>query len=88
MLKFTDTNLVDFVNMDLQERKAAMIKRFERVQDLALIKAIEHMLGYAQNDHKRQESILEAHLDEAQKQIENGQLTPHAKVREKYKKWL
>lgn len=65
-----------------------MIKRFERVQDLALIKAIEHMLDYAQNDHKHQESILEAHLDEALNQIENGQLTPHAKVREKYNKWL
>jgi len=74
--------------MDIQLEKAAIIKRFEKVNDESLVKTFKHLLDYALNQDETDE-MLNASIDRGLEQSAKGETTPHKEVmvelRQQYK---
>ena len=74
--------------MDIQLEKAAIIKRFERVNDESLVKAFKNLLDYALNKDKTDE-MLNASIERGLAQSAKGSTRPHkevmAELRQQYK---
>lgn len=76
--------------MDIGAEKAEVLKRFEKVYDLSLIRAVRNLLDFGLS--KQQESsdeALEASIDKALKESERGEVIQHEQVikeiRDRYK---
>jgi predicted transcriptional regulator len=79
--------------MNIALEKKSILKRFEKVNDPSLIKAIKNILDYGLKD---QDSDWWDELSKAQKEdidaglkdIGAGRVVAHKEVMKKYKKWL
>ena len=76
--------------MDIQAEKANIIKRFEQVNDITLIKTIKNLLDYAFHKEAIEvDKALESSIDQGLAESAKGEGRSHKKVmvelREKYK---
>jgi len=76
--------------MDLGAEKAAIIKRFEQVHDLKLIKAIKDLLDFGLSKQINDDQALEESINRGMQQSKQGLVRPHsevmAEVRKRYHK--
>lgn len=74
--------------MDIQLEKAAIIKRFEQINDEYLVKAFKNLLDYALRKEE-EDAMLEASISKGLSQSKSGEARPHNEVmeglRQKYK---
>ena len=77
-----------YKRMDIQMEKAAIIKRFEKINDESLVKAFKNLLDYALSKDEKDE-MLEASIERGLSQSEKGEVRPHKEVmaglRKKYR---
>ena len=66
--------------MDIGTEKAEVIKRFEKVYDLSLIRAVKNLLDFGISKQAVGDDALEASIDRGLKQSELGEVTPHEDV--------
>lgn len=65
--------------MSLEAEKKAVIKQFEQVEDIHLVRAIKNMLEYAFGNVD-QSNLLDASIKRGLEQAGKGQGRPHKKV--------
>ena len=67
--------------MDIQSEKANIIKRFEQVNDITLIKAIKNLLDHAFHKEAIEvDKALESSIDRGLKESAKGEGRSHKKV--------
>jgi predicted transcriptional regulator len=75
--------------MDIGAEKAEVLKRFEKVYDLALIRAVKNLLDFGLSKQQLEDEELEASIDRGLKESQSGKVTPHQQVmkevRDRYK---
>lgn len=75
--------------MDLAAEKEEIIKRFNQVHDLALIKAIKNLLDFGLSKQVGDDAALDASIKRGLEQSKKRQVRPHEEVmkeiRKKYK---
>ncbi len=64
--------------MNIQDEKAEVIKRFEEVSDLSLIRAVKNLLDFGLS--KQKSEALEASIDQGLKESALGHVIPHEQV--------
>lgn len=67
------------MSMDFTTEKAEVLKRFEMVHDISLIRAIKNLLDFGLREQLDNEA-LEASIDRGLKESERGEVTPHEQV--------
>ncbi len=77
--------------MDIQTEKTALVKVLEQINDVSLIRALQHMVEYAL---KRDEEYLGVGIDqynkeieEAENRIEQGNFVKHEQAVDRIKGW-
>jgi len=75
--------------MNIAAEKAEVIKSFEKVNDLPLVRAVKNLLDFAQTNQQKIDQALENSLDQGLKESLNSELEPHDVVmkdfRDQYK---
>ncbi len=76
--------------MNIAAEKKAIIKRFDEVHDVSLIKAIKNLLDFGlSNQSNSNDAVLERAIEEGIRQADNGEVLPHkevwAEIRNRYK---
>jgi hypothetical protein len=75
--------------MDIGAEKAEVLKRFEKVYDLSLIRAVKNLLDFGLSKQKEEDEALEASIDRGLKESQRGEVMPHQQVmkeiRDRYK---
>jgi predicted transcriptional regulator len=75
--------------MDISSEKAEVIKRFEQIHDISLIRAIKNLLDFGLSKQTERDTDLEASIDRGLSQSKKGDVRPHeqvmAEVRARYK---
>ncbi len=75
--------------MDIGAEKAEVIKRFEKVYDLSLIRAVKNLLDFGISKQTAADEALEASIERGLKQSGLGEVTPHEdfmkEIRARYK---
>jgi len=75
--------------MDIGAEKAKILKRFEEVNDISLIRAIKNLLDFGLSKQRTEVEELEASIDRGLKESQRGEVTPHQQVmkeiRDRYK---
>jgi predicted transcriptional regulator len=66
--------------MDIGAEKAEVLKRFERVHDLSLIRAVRNLLDFGLSKQKAEDEAMEASIDQGLKESLRGEVTPHEQV--------
>jgi predicted transcriptional regulator len=66
--------------MDIGAEKAEVIKRVEKVHDLALIRAIKNLLDFGLSKQKEDEDALNKSIQQGLKESSQGNVTPHDQV--------
>ena len=67
--------------MSLETEKKAVIKKFEQVDDIYLIRAIKNMLEYALKKSGQSETdLLDASINRGLEQSDKGEGKPHKEV--------
>lgn len=66
--------------MDIATEKAEVLKRFEKVYDPSLIRAIKNLLDFGLSKQKTDDEALEASIDRGLKESERGDTKPHEEV--------
>ena len=77
--------------ISIEARKIALAQALFDLDDESILKAIEQLLSLAQQKQDGNWSPTEEELkgiDEAMKQVENGEAISEEEIRERYKKWL
>ncbi len=67
-------------HMDIGAEKAEVIKRFEKVYDLSLIRAVKNLLDFGISKQTVGNDALEASIDRGLKQSGLEEVTPHEDV--------
>jgi predicted transcriptional regulator len=78
-------------NTNIQSEKLSIIEWLLRLQDKTMIEKIKFLINNPKISKDWWETISEAEkksIDRGLNDIEKGKLTPHAKVRKNYEKWL
>lgn len=65
--------------MDISAEKAEIMRRFEEVNDVSLIRAIKSILDFGLSRQNREDD-LNSSIDRAIADAENGMLRPHEEV--------
>ena len=68
--------------MDIGAEKAEVIKRFEKVNDLSLIRAVKNLLDFGLSKQKSEDEELEASIDRGLKESMRGEVELHKPVME------
>ena len=63
--------------MNIVAEKAEVIKSFEKVNDLSLVRAIKNLLDFAQTNQQKIDQALENSIDQGLKESLNSELEPH-----------
>lgn len=75
--------------MDIGAEKAEVLKRFEKVYDLSLVRAVKNLLDFGLSKQKTEDEALEASIDRGLKESQSGEVVPHLQVmkeiRDRYK---
>ncbi len=66
--------------MDIGAERAEVLKRFEKVHDLSLIRAIRNLLDFGLSKEKAEDEAMEASIDQGLKESLRGEVTPHEEV--------
>jgi predicted transcriptional regulator len=66
--------------MDIGAEKEEVLRRFEKVHDLALIRAIKNLLDFGLSKQKADDEAREASIDKGLKESEQGEATVHQEV--------
>ena len=66
--------------MDIQTEKAAIVSQLEQVEDIELILAIKHLLGYGMKKQETDPAFLAA-LERAIAQSDRGEGRPYKDVK-------
>ncbi len=78
---------------NIQIEKSKLLKRFEQVNDINLINAINGLLDFAFGKNPKSDEInysIETYnkeIEDAEKEISNGQFYSHSEVRTKSDEW-
>lgn len=74
--------------MDISSEKAEVMKRFEQVHDISLIRVIKNILDFGLSKQADDE-VLDASIERGLNQSNKGEVRPHQQVmteiRERYK---
>lgn len=75
--------------MDIGAEKAEVLKRFEKVYDLSLIRAVKNLLDFGLSKQNAEDEALESSIDRGLQESQRGEVMPHEKVmkeiRDRYK---
>jgi len=63
--------------MSIVEEKAEILKRFEKVYDPSLIRAIKNLLDFGLSKQKTDDEALEASIDRGLEESNRGETIPH-----------
>ena len=63
--------------MDGGAEKAEVLKRFEKVYDLSLIRAVKNLLDFGLSKQRAEDEALEASIDRGLNESLHGEVTPH-----------
>ena len=63
--------------MNIAAEKAEVIKSFEKVNDLSLVRAVKNLLDFAQTNQQKIDQALENSIDQGLKESLNSKLEPH-----------
>ena len=66
--------------MNIGEEKAEVLKRFEKVYDPSLIRAIKNLLDFGLSKQKSEDEALETSIDQGLKESMLGKTLPHEEV--------
>lgn len=66
--------------MDIGEEKAEVLKRFEKVNDLSLIRAVKNLLDFGLSKQKGENETLEISIDQGIKESQQGEVMQHDQV--------
>jgi predicted transcriptional regulator len=66
--------------MNIGAEKAEVLKRFEKVYDPSLIRAIKNLLDFGLSKQKTEDEAMEASLDQGIKESKQGETQPHEQV--------
>jgi predicted transcriptional regulator len=66
--------------MNIATEKAEVLKRFEKVYDPSLIRAIKNMLDFGLSKQKAEDEALEASIDRGLEESKKGETRPHKQV--------
>lgn len=75
--------------MELKSEKKALMERLKQVDDLSLIRALNHMLDFGLQ-HSETHITLEQYnkeLDEAEAEIERGEFISQEELKKQMKEW-
>lgn len=76
-------------DMDTIAEKAEVLKRFEKVYDPSLIRAIKNLLDFGLSKQETAEEAMEVSIDQGLKESMRGETRPHEEVmkeiRDRYK---
>jgi len=81
--------LLKGTTMNIQTRKAQLLKRLEGIEDINLIKAIDSILDYAAAESESRIGIEQYNreLEAANSRIEAGKYLSHGEVEKESKSW-
>lgn len=75
--------------MDIGAEKEEVIRRVEKVHDLALIRAIKSLLDFGLSRQQTEDEELKASIDRGLRESQEGDVTPHEhvmkEIRDRYK---
>ena len=77
--------------MNIQTEKLQLIGWLIALQDQTIIEKIKYLKENLTDSNDWWDTISEAErqsIDRGIKDVENGRVSPHSKVRKKYEKWL
>ncbi|MBX2964815.1 MAG: hypothetical protein KF845_01630 [Cyclobacteriaceae bacterium] len=66
--------------MDIGAEKAEIIKRFEKVHDMSLIRAVKNLLDFGLSRQHEEDEALEASINRGLKESSRGEVMPHNEV--------
>jgi len=66
--------------MNIATEKAEVLKRFEKVYDPSLIRAIKNLLDFGLSKQKTEDEALEASIDRGLEESKRGETRPHEQV--------
>jgi predicted transcriptional regulator len=66
--------------MDIGAEKEEVLKRFEKIYDLSLIRAVKNLLDFGLSKQREGDQALEASIDQGLKESLDGDVTPHEEV--------
>jgi hypothetical protein len=76
--------MINFVQtekqMSIATEKAEVLKRFEKVYDPSLIRAIKNLLDFGLSKQKTEDEALEASIDRGLEESKRGETRPHEQV--------
>jgi predicted transcriptional regulator len=64
-------------DMNIAMEKAEVLKRFEKVHDPSLIKAIKNLLDFGLSKQEAEDEALEASIDRGLRESMRGETIPH-----------
>jgi hypothetical protein len=70
--------------MDIQTERATVVKQLEQVEDLELILAIKHLLGYGLKKQETDPALVAA-LEQALRQSARGEGRSHQMVKQDFR---
>ena len=76
--------------MDIQSEKALLIKRLDEINDVSLIKALNHMVDFGLKASSSENISIEQYnleLDEADAEIDRGEFISHEDLKKQMKGW-
>ena len=66
--------------MNIVAEKEEVLKRFEKVYDPSLIRAIKNLLDFGLSKQKAEDEALEASIDRGLEESRRGETRPHEEV--------
>lgn len=75
--------------MSIEAKKLKLISRLMSISQEDILDQVDKILNQTETESTDNlNQLLDQHLENAKRQIADGQGVPHHKVREKYKQWL
>jgi predicted transcriptional regulator len=71
--------------MDIASEKAEVLKRFDKVNDLSLIRAIKNMLDFGIGKQELEDEEMEASINRGLEQSLSGETRPHREVMDEFR---
>lgn len=71
--------------MDVANEKAEVLKSFEKVNDLSLIRAVKNLLDFGLSRQDADDSALERSIDQGLKESLSGNVIPHEQVMSEFR---
>lgn len=77
-----------FQIMDINAERSLIIKELQQINDISLLKAVKHLIHYGlKNDGHISIEQYNKELEEADREIEQGQSITHEELKQQMKDW-